>query len=414
MITYVGKFPVLVEDDFDASRAFLSSTDPETSLPPNFSAFDETGDALPKLLRNGNLEKVLKSLPVVSVDDVLGLSSPHASLLLTRLTFLGHGFGWEKWREDKVRRYLPANISVPLRLVAARFGLPPTLTYEPYALKNFRVKDPTRPLTEVENLELIQNFLGGPSETWFITVHVSAEARIIPAVHAVPKLADGLFRLDGVLVKECLETIDDTFCGMNAIMLRMPEGCDPREYYTNVRPYLYAWWDKELFPRGMWYRGGNSSGGEHIRHRGETGAQSSIIPLFDRLFGVEHEKSDLSEHLHDMLHIYTPVAHRKFVLQYENFGMCSREYLRKMFSDSDELLELYWKCRLQIAKFRKTHLHYAGEYIAKQSAISKKTNSPSIGSGNTEHIKSLGKHYEETLRGCPPHLLIKFQKEMVE
>ena len=50
------------------------------------------------------------------------------------------------------------------------------LSYASYALDNWRRLDPASPI-ELGNIALLQNFLGGLDEEWFVLVHVDIEAK---------------------------------------------------------------------------------------------------------------------------------------------------------------------------------------------------------------------------------------------
>src|SRR5205823_13196520 len=94
------------------------------------------------------------------------------------LSFLGHGYVWANWRE-KVNVELPPGVAVPWHRVAEKLGRPPVLSYASYALDNWRRVDPSGPI-ELGNVALLQNFLGGLDEEWFVAIHVDIEAKAGP------------------------------------------------------------------------------------------------------------------------------------------------------------------------------------------------------------------------------------------
>ena len=65
--------------------------------------------------------------------------------------------------------------------MSQRLGRPPVLSYASYALDNWRRLDPSGPIA-LGNIVLLQNFLGGLDEEWFILVHVDIEAKAAPAL----------------------------------------------------------------------------------------------------------------------------------------------------------------------------------------------------------------------------------------
>jgi indoleamine 2,3-dioxygenase len=384
----------------NVKRGFLPTDDPMAVLPNeppgDLSIFDEIGNELPKLLRNGTLEKEIRQLPVLDIVDVDRLAILDMRLLMVRLAFLAHGYVWEDWRNGNARQSLPANLAVPLRAIAYRFNFCPTLNYSNYALWNWKRKDPDGPIVP-ENLKLIQNFLGGESEEWFVVIHIAIELAAAPLVVACWEAGNAIASADDYALLSHLQTIKSSLLEINALMLRMTEHCDPREYFQFVRPYLYGWKDKKIFLNGMLYEGSTSSEDEHLAFPGETGAQSSIVPCLDRVFGITHESSELSEHLYEMLHVCTSRKQRNFVLALEKRPQLSADTVSSYGTDIENL---YWDCRELLAAFRNTHLRYAADYIQKQAHGASKT--PEylgvIGSGNTQFMPSLKKHLDETGR----------------
>ncbi len=387
-----------IKEPYDITdRGFLPAFDPTISLPwhrfPELKVFDELGNNLPELLQNHTLEKELAKVPVVHLPVSGYFPTEDIWLLKARLDFLAHGYVHEFFREGRCRQELPANIAVLLQEVSKRLGVPPLLVYDSYALRNWKRKDVRHPI-EPENLKLIQNFLGGESEEWFVIIHVA----IVLAGAQLPAtlwlVGDALEKHDHATLSWCFSMLSSSLQKINTLMRRMPEHCHFGEYFRNVRPYLYGWNKKEIFPNGMLYKGEQASSDIRLSLAGETGAEDRIFPALDRVFGVEHFPDALSEHLHDMLHIHTPLKPRLFVLELGNRSRLSEKVAASFGS---EIEELYWDCRKKMAEFRAIHYFYAVEYIQKQAKMTKKEFEGKFGTGGTEFIPSLRKHFEETL-----------------
>lgn len=391
---------VLFPYGVNVKRGFLPTDDPMAVLPTeppgDLRIFDEFGLALPALLHDGTLEKEIKRLPLLDIADVGRLGVLDARLLMVRLAFLAHGYVWEDWRKGNARQSIPANLAVPLRAIAYRFNFCPTLNYSNYALWNWKRTDPDGPIVP-ENLKLIQNFLGGESEEWFVVIHIAIELAAAPLVVACWELGEVLDEGHSGAILSRLKIIASALENINALMRRMPEHCDPREYFQFVRPYLFGWTNEDIFPKGMLYKGKTLAEDEYLVFPGETGAQSSIVPCLDRILGVVHTSSDLSEHLHQMLHVCTSRKHRNFVLALENRSTLSEETAGLYGADIEEQ---YWKCRNLEAEFRGIHLEYASRYIQKQAHDMSKNLEylGTDGSGGTQYMASLAKHKQETER----------------
>ena len=74
------------------------------------------------------------------------------------------------------------------RLRLAPLGREPILSYASYALWNWRRLDESGPIA-LGNIALLQHFLGGLDEAWFILIHVDIERRAGAAL-AMPTRAD--------------------------------------------------------------------------------------------------------------------------------------------------------------------------------------------------------------------------------
>ena len=66
---------------------------------------------------------------------------------------------------------------------------------------------------------------------------------------------------------------------VNKVFARMPEKCDPYVYYHRVRPFIFGSKDNPDLKSGLVYEGEFKNKAQFFR--GETGAQSSIIPALD-------------------------------------------------------------------------------------------------------------------------------------
>jgi indoleamine 2,3-dioxygenase len=97
------------------------------------------------------------------------------------LSFLGHAY---VWGEANLVDRLPAFLAVPWHHVSDRLGRPPVLSYASYALENWRRLDVNGPI-ELGYICLLQNFLGGQDEEWFVLIHVAIEAKAGPALAAI-------------------------------------------------------------------------------------------------------------------------------------------------------------------------------------------------------------------------------------
>ncbi len=371
--------------EIDENRGYLPSEDPLRELPPALAIWDEVAYDLPKLLVSGRIRTFLRKIPLI--DPTPHLSTPAAwRRAMQALSYIGHAY---VWGEPEPPAALPANIALPWYTVAQRLGRPPVLSYASYALDNWRRLKTDDPIT-LENIALIQNFLGGLDEEWFILIHVAIEAAAAPALKVLPTLVKAVTEENPTTAHESLSTITQALEDMYRLLLRMPEQCDPYIYYHRVRPYIHGWKNNPALPEGLIYEGVDAYDGKPQQFRGETGAQSGIIPALDAALGITHADDPLRAYLREMLD-YMPPAHRQFVLDLEAYHIT----LHRDFFRQHALTDLYNSCLHWIERFRSLHLEYAANYIARQHQASV-ANPTAVGTGGTPFMPYLAKHRDET------------------
>lgn len=374
--------------DVSPERGFLPPHDPLRELPPWFEPWERLARDLPKLLVSDRLRTTLEGLWPLDVSPLRpGLPLERAMMLLS---YLGHAYVWCDPHQPAAR--LPHGLAVPWFEVSRRLGRPPVLSYASYALHNWRRIDPAGPVA-LGNIALLQNFWGGADEEWFILVHVDIEAKAAPALAALGLAQAAAAAGDARELTRQLATVAAALEGMYRTMLRMPELCDPYIYYHRVRPYIHGWKNHPALPNGLVYEGVAAYAGEPKQFRGETGAQSSIVPALDALLGVAHAPGLLREYLQEMRD-YMPPRHRAFVEHVER-GPSVRDFVLARGDAEPNLRDAYNRCVQLVEMFRAKHLDYAARYIHQQ-ARSAAGNPTDVGTGGTPFMPYLKKHLDET------------------
>lgn len=371
----------LLDGTVDPERGFLPVCDPLPRLPDHYALWDELAWDLPKLLPQERLRTMVDRLPLLDARDLAEEAIARAMLLLS---FIGHAYVYQSWRSQPAT-CIPRQLAQPWYEVASRLGRPPILSYASYALENWRRIDPRGPIA-LGNIALLQNFLGGLDEEWFVTVHVHIEQQAAPALTALPRAQDAAAAGDSAGLRSELDTVAASLERMHQALLRMPENCDPYIYYQRVRPFIHGW---DLHP--LVYEGVAEYRGEPQKFHGETGAQSAIIPCMDAALGIRHRSDELRVYLIAMRQ-YMPRAHVAFLERLE----ARSSMIRSFVSDSVDpgLRHAYDACVELVETFRSTHLEYAARYIQKQAPVG--ANSTSYGTGGTPFMRYLKKHRDET------------------
>lgn len=366
------------------THGFLPSETPLKTLPSDFSPWEQVAAKLPKLLVSNQCRQEIAALPANFPLEQLQTSAQIERAMML-LSYIGHAY---VWGEKPVVNQLPANIATPWCAVAQRLKRPPVLSYASYALHNWYLINPSGPIV-LGNIALLQNFLGGMDEEWFILIHVDIEEKAKTALQVLFPLLEAARSESSAESLMYLKQIAGSLEEMCTTLDRMPERCDPYIYYHRVRPYIHAWKNNPALPEGLIYEG--CFDGKPQQFRGETGAQSSIIPALDHVLGIAHQKDELRIYLQEMRD-YMPFEHRTFLNDLEKLEPV-RTFVVK--SQDEQLKAIYNQCIDLITRFRSTHLLYASKYIHKQSQDSS-ANPHAIGTGGTPFMKYLSKHEKET------------------
>ena len=227
-------------------------------------------------------------------------------------------------------------------------------------------------------------------------VHVDIEIKAGPALVASLDAQSAVQRYEPSELISHLRVIAESLGNMNQTLSRMVEHCDPYIYYHRVRPFIHGWKDNPALPYGLMYQGVDEFQGCPQMLRGETGAQSSIIPSLDAALGVTHEEDPMRPYLLEMRQ-YMPPAHSAFIDTLER-GPSVRDLVMEQRCDFPGLGDVYNKCLKGLGTFRSQHLEYAASYIHQQSRPAP-SNPTEVGTGGTPFIPYLKKHLEETLAG---------------
>jgi indoleamine 2,3-dioxygenase len=369
-------------------RGFLSPYEiDEVFLPTRFDAVIDTAERLTDLLSTGRVRHWLDKQPEPNIAK-WALEAPEEQVrtMMVHYSFLVQAY---VWGEPEPPKHLPANLARPIVAIADRLGQAPLLPYSAYVLDNWARIDKGGPVA-LENIRMVQNFLGGSDENWFVMVHVAIEAEAGVLLDNAAQLVTAARGEDAAMCEALLTGMDAAWERIYAVFARMPERCDPYIYFHRVRPYIHGWANNPALGEGLVYDGVEKFAGKPQAYRGQTGSQSSIVPSMDALFGVHHSADPLKTFL-DELHHYRPVAHRRFIED-----LAAQSTLREFVSrtNSPALRDAFNACLEQVVRFRTRHLEYAASYINKQAG-SIPGNDPDVGTGGTPFMKYLKKHRDE-------------------
>ncbi|MEM8984878.1 MAG: indoleamine 2,3-dioxygenase [Pseudomonadota bacterium] len=370
-------------------RGFLCDYDAgAVTLTGELAVAREVALMLPHWLPSGRVRALLaNALPDTDLAETLPtLTDAEARMAMVHYSFMVQAYVWGG--QEPASR-LPAPLARPIVALADHLGQQPLLPYSAYVLDNWAPIDPSGPIS-LDNTIMLQHFLAGQDETWFVLIHVAIEAAAGQALARIEPLVNAEYNEDIDGVRDNLAAMADVWATINAIFDRMPERCDPYVYFERVRPYIHGWRDNPALPGGIVYEG-TRYGSEGQAFRGQTGSQSSIVPAMDAALGIGHAADPLKTYL-DQLHIYRPPAHRRFV-----DAVREASEVRPFIETANDVAtaDAYNAVVQGIADFRSRHLEYAASYIHKQSRKAS-GNDTVVGTGGTPFMKYLAKHRDET------------------
>lgn len=360
-------------------RGFLPEEDPLNAFPPGsaLSVLDTIGRDLPSLLHDPGFRRYAQGLEIPPWPDkhVRPQDLPALRLYYLRVGFLASAYINQVGQEPAT--VLPANIAAPLCQACKLLGRPPILSYDGYALYNWKRFRKDGPIA-LGNIDTIQNFVHLYDEHWFILVHVEIEAlaaRILDAIAAVQRaLTSG----EVAVVDAALGTMADTVNDQTHVLRRIPEKMDPALYYKTFRPYIRLFQNVDYENRAIGPLDGPLEAPVRMNFRGETGAQSSIMPTLVAFLKIPHAPSVLTNHLADMQN-YMPPEHRALIE--------SVEAMPDIRAVADK--QAYNAVLDAIAEFRTAHYGWAQDYV------NRRTDDP-LGTGGTPYMEWLKQLIEET------------------
>ena len=370
-------------------RGFLSHYEiDEIALPALFDEVKAAAGNLSGLMSTGRVRHWLDQLADPGLEDwAREAAEEEVRTAMVHYSFLVQAY---VWGEPTPPQHLPANLSRPMVAIADRLGQAPLLPYSAYVLDNWARLDKSGPIA-LENIYMVQNFLGGDDENWFVMIHVAIEAEAGVLLDNAARLVTVAKAGDAAEAERLLVEMDQAWERIYGHFARMPERCDPYIYFHRVRPYIHGWANNPaLEGGGLVYEGVDRFEMKPQAYRGQTGSQSSIVPAMDALFQVGHSDDPLRQFL-DELHQYRPVPHRRFIED-----LAAQSTLRDFVSasGSQSLKDAFNACLNPSARFRTRHLEYAASYINKQAG-SIAGNDPDVGTGGTPFMKYLKKHRDE-------------------
>lgn len=366
-----------------ADSGFLLAPDPvedltQVDVPLDDGVIEELlalARSLPSRIEEKTIRKDLLALKALDMAPVAKVQDFRIIERVFQIyAHFANGFVW--CDQNDPSDHIPASVAVPLVQLAEMVERPPIMPYASTSLANFERIDPSQGY-DVENLRCIQKMIGTQDEAWFHLVHVEIEAHAGAAVFALREASEAARSEDIERVERELAKVPPAFDKMIRAFRRITDRCRTEVYYHTLRPYLFGFDD-------VVYQGVAKFEEKPMTFRGESGAQSSVIPSIKALLGLTHAEGGLSEHLTIMVD-HMPKPHREFLRSIDPQAI--RAFVTR--AGDPNLRDIYNLCLERLVDFRSLHLKMAHAFIAQ------KVKDPR-GTGGTEFMKWLTILRDET------------------
>ena len=368
---------------------FLSSEEPLQRLPKHFAAWEETLDRLTELIEAGQLREEVGRWPQVHPSSDALPTERHWQRACLVLTLIAQGYVWMRGVEGTVGR-LPAVLAKPWWEVSDHLGIPPVGTYASVVLYNWRLADPSCGVSP-ENLRTLHTYTGTRDEEWFYLVSMFCELAAAPGISAAIEAWSAIEESNSIHLVACLSRVASSLVEIRKSLDRMYEECKPDVFYHKIRPFQSGYTDTDTFPNGLIYDGLSE---DPQRFGGASAAQSSLIPVFDILLGVE--KTGEGGNFLRQQRWHMPRPHREFLMT-----LAKRPSLRSYVEQckETELTSSYNECIKELAEFRSHHVILVTRMIVNpaSSSITNMAALATTGTGGTNFMIMLKKLRDETL-----------------
>ncbi|XP_077980136.1 indoleamine 2,3-dioxygenase 1-like [Glandiceps talaboti] len=328
---------------------------PLTELPSYFCDWNDIAFNLVDYIEDGSIRGRIRWLSLLDHDKLVG----HRELRLAHvmLAAMAAGYVWGNGAEE-VPRVLPQSIAVPLWRVSERLGLPPVLCHASWVLGNWKIKDSSKPATDLYNREQIVTLPGGVSGEWFAAVAAQVDLVCAPGLKPLLNAQKAIKEDDTEGLTKNLKIIESTLKLMEKVLHTIHDQCTPDIFFNVNRTYIMGWGSAPFVKRGyggLIYEGISDQPRQYM---GDSAAQSPSIPAFDAGLGIEHGLGN--EIFHDSTRQMMLAGHRNLILTLRK-GPSIKRFV-EMTSDL-AVQEAYDSCMKAMANFRSYHLRIVVKFI---------------------------------------------------
>lgn len=348
--------------DFDTTSKGFLPEECVKDLPKSLSFYQPVLDSLPETVIKGvGFRDIVHQLPkynkrLYNVDD---LSMDEIKFMYSILSMIVHRYMWCDGSENCVTN-IPPEIGKIWYKCSNKLGIRCVLTHAAVDLYNWRLIDKTKPFS-LDNIETNYTMTGTLSESWFYKIMIAIEGVSGRMFSKFEKLPQWMHYGDNENILQFLIDFNELLNEVKTIIKRTYDNCNSDVFFKELRVYLHG---SRKAPTGKIVIKSdptdNTDFDIDVSESGGSAAQSSLIQVFDSVFGTKHTDASL-RYLKEQRH-FMPEKHRTFV-EIMNYTPSLRDYI--IHSKSYELATAYNKCNNTFVRFRQAHFSLTGYYITK-------------------------------------------------
>ena len=324
-------------------------------LPPKFLYLQVVADNLSEKQTNAKeFRMIIGNLPEYDEKQhsTKNIKLDEKQHLYSLLMMTVNRYVWCSGVEDaKNYSVIPKIISKPLLEVCTFLGIVPSFTHACCDLWNWHIINEKMPFN-LDNINTNYLMTGDITEAWFYKIMITLEGTSGEMIRHIATYDPDNASYNET--KKLLQCIKETTANNTKLIKRMYEHCNTNKFFNLIRIYLSGSNNKYL-PNGI------TIDNTIIKHNGGSAAQSSLIPVLDILFNIEHPKHG-GDFLRKMRN-YMPVYHRDFITYIEKiYSKFSSDILN---SNDNTLIGLYHESLVNLLDFRKVHTTLIHNYVMK-------------------------------------------------
>lgn len=352
------------------TQGFLSMAGSLDEIPDEFKQYDKLAKSLPHSISDGSLCEQVASLPYINTDN---LNTLQLERLKSATTFIVQAYVWfPTFRGSRPNQVIPEALSDTLVRVSRLLDEPAIFNYSDDILRNwFKTHDGAS--MKIGDLDVNYTFSGTQDEKNFNLVHVMYEHTAISAINSIFLAQEAALMRDKEQFMLNMIKLKSSIFEMKQVFLMVKDTVSPDVFKRKIRQFLMGWHNTiEIVYSGQ---------DVETDLRGETGAQSSVLPFIDRSLGISNnlantQKESFGSIYSDWIN-YMPKPHREII--YESSPNVIREFSSSFERDGAKIVR---ECVEVVAAMRRAHFATIIPYIRDSDDVS---DGNTLGTGGTDY-----------------------------